>query len=103
MDSFAQVNRSGLFGQNGAISALGYGVIGNKQLHGALRPTERRGSLEWSLFCPGYVVDEAGGFAGGPAILESGYGMTELGPRRSRSCRLNTRTRSKEMALCRVW
>jgi hypothetical protein len=52
-----------MFGQYAAISALEYGVIGNKQLHGALSPTEGRGSLGWSLFPskrPRYAGDEAG-------------------------------------------
>jgi hypothetical protein len=52
-----------MFGQYAAISALGYGVIGDKQLLGALSPTEGRGSLEWSLFAlkrPRYAGDEAG-------------------------------------------
>jgi hypothetical protein len=52
-----------MFGQYEAISALGYGVIGNKQLRRVLGPTEGRGSLEWSLFAskrPRYAGDEAG-------------------------------------------
>jgi hypothetical protein len=72
-----------MFGQYEAISALGYGVIGNKQIHGALSPTERRGSLGWSLSGPGYVGDEAGRICWRTRDIGKRVRMTEVGPRRS--------------------
>jgi hypothetical protein len=62
-----------MFGQYEAISALGHGVIGNKQIHGRSVPPNDVEALGGAYLAPGMWEMRRGGFAGGPAILERGY------------------------------
>lgn len=49
MNGNAQVNRAVMFGQYGAISALGHGVIATKQLHRAFNPTKNEEAFSGEL------------------------------------------------------
>jgi hypothetical protein len=57
--------------------------LGISSFTGRSAPPNDVEALSGAYFAPGMWEMRRGGFAGGPTILESGYGMTELDPRRS--------------------